>query len=208
MGKLLDFHRDKSLSGADVFNGESLTTKDYQYIMKSICFWSVDTKEADLYGVKQSDLMAVYMTLSKVLQVPQEVEITEYIKFKKQQYFLPKIGMEKSTVAEFVEATEAEKKVNILKTGSFEALPSLCALFLKQKDEKVTKKFIEETVKEREKLFLDLPMSDAFKVAFFLLKQKESYATFLNSYKGAMEILYQSKLKEKQNLIKALDGIK
>ena len=204
--KYLEFFSNKELDSKGLFEGEKLGAEELRYIGKFVAFWTDGITYEELQGASNAQIMAMYMQINKSLQLPETTEYTNVIQFDGELYYLPQVGMQKSNVFEFIEAAEVEHRTNQLKEGKLSALPHLCAILLRKKDEEYDKEFDEVTRKIRAKKFLNLKMSDAVKVGFFLAKQSEDLMKFLNTYSKAKQIVLQDKLKTKQDLTKALDG--
>ena len=205
--KYLEFSNNKELDAKGLFEEEQLGAKELRYIAKFVAFWTEGVTYEELQGASNDQVMAMYLQINKSLTLPETTQYTNVIEFEKELYFLPMAGMQKSNVFEFIEAAEVEHRTNQLKKGQLAALPHLCAILLRKKDEKYDKEFDEVTRKIRAKKFLNLKMSDAVKVGFFLAKQSNDLAKFLSTYSKAKKIVLQDKLKTKPNLMKALDGL-
>lgn len=70
----------------------------------------------------------------------------------------------KFTFNEFITSKQVVKQTQQLGLGNFEALPYLCAVYLRRADEQ----FTDELVDKRSEMFMDLPLSIALAVGFFL----------------------------------------
>ena len=207
LGTFLKFMKDDLMKAEGLFEGDSLTADDYRFIIKYVGFWAQGIDEDRLQYLKKDLLLKVYILINESLSIPESIEVTNVIEFEKELYFLPMLGMSKSTVFEFVEAAEVEHRTAQLKDGYYAALPHLCSILLRKKDEVYDKDFDEYTRKVRAKQFLQLPMSDAFKVGFFLLRQKKDLNRYLSTFSQERLIQLQDKLKTQPNLMKVLDGI-
>jgi hypothetical protein len=73
----------------------------------------------------------------------------------------------KMTFNEFLHGKEIVRQLNKLGSGKWDALPYLCAIYLREKDEPFTEDLVKESG-ERLRLMNELPMDIALGVAFFL----------------------------------------
>lgn len=167
---------------------------DYKYIVKFVGFWAngIDSNTLST-GAKKDEVTAIYLQIAKALQIPENIPYTNVIKFEDEKYYLPKVGMLQSNVYEFIQAAQVEHRIEQLKKHQFEALPQLCAILLRKKDEAYNEEFEEKIKPIRERQFLRLTMDKALKVGFFLLKQSVELKNHLNTYSAAKQILSQHK---------------
>ncbi len=172
-------------------SGEKLTAKEFSnYVIPYFCtvvsFWCEGLTYERCFDMKLGDLKRLYWFIQHKLREPEQKEIKPTIDFKGVVYSLPVEQMQKSTVAEFVDAAQLEHYASELNENKFSVLPKLCAILLREgqgeKREKYTKEFQEKTFNKRVALFMNLPMTDVWSVAFFLLKQSEQLETLLHLY--------------------------
>ena len=166
--------------------------EDYKYIVKFVGFWAngIDSNTLST-GAKKDEVTAVYLQIAKALQVPESIPYTNVIEFEDEKYYLPKVGMVQSNVYEFIQAAQVEHRVEELKKNQLEALPDLCAILLRKKDEIYNEQFDEQIRPIRAKQFLRLTMDKALKVGFFLLKESVELKNHLDTYSAAKQILSQ-----------------
>ena len=126
-----------------------------------------------------NEVEAVYSKLIKALQdCPDPNEEARAIHFQGVTYRLPDRFMEKSTVIEFAEAAQFQSAAKDLEAGEWSALIDVCAVLMRPDGVS----YDEAGYHERRALFVDLPLADAMRVAFFLMRRSVEYARSFQVY--------------------------
>lgn len=117
-------------------------------------------------------------------------------------YYLPRdlkvygetipLGYEKAIT--FTEASDIEVALRNMAEGAAERLPMFVAVYCRPEQTEYT----EEGTLEREKLFLDLPMEEVWRVFFCIYRQLGKYQNFIQEYSKRVEALLPERL---QNLV-------
>lgn len=157
--------------------------KVWEFYLKWFEFF---VKCPDAKKIRNEDLKAAYVVLSIFMFAPKEMEHDEFIKFKGKYYDLPTAehlanGMTKhmadSTYEEWVEGVQLTSQLARMKKQDLTVLPTLTATFYRPRQRKLknlmratVEPYIEEEVKKRAELFLELPMNVVWGAYFFLLK--------------------------------------
>lgn len=123
--------------------------------------------------MRYDDVEAIYARIVRAIEdSPDPNEDNRAIIFQGAAYMLPDRFMEKSTVIEFAEAAQFQSAAKDAATGHWESLIDVCAVLLRP----AGVSYDEEGYAARRALFVDLPLADAMRVAFFLMRQSAAYA--------------------------------
>jgi hypothetical protein len=132
-------------------------------------------------GMNVAQLKALALKLQELVNTPpEEVEYTNVIEHEGVNYFLPSQYMKEGTVVEYLEASQMYKIQETLAGGQWSSLAKVICILLRKEGEKYSKELL-----KREELFLRLPMSKAYKVAFFLLKRMDTLKSVFLTYTQA-----------------------
>jgi hypothetical protein len=101
----------------------------------------------------------------------------------------PSSGM---TFNEIITSKEVIRQVHALGKKKWDALPYLCAIFLRKKEELFNDEFIQDGRSERIKLMQSLPMHYAIQVAFFL-------SSCVSTWNSISQYLKEEEVTESQN---------
>lgn len=133
----------------------------------------------DVQQIPIEQVMNVYHSCFDVISKQEnEMKFSQKHYFKNELWTIesPEINYEsKMTFNEFITAKQIVKTMADLGEGQWEALPSLCAIFLRKEDEAFDEKFISGQT-SRVQDMMDLPLDIALNVAFFLGISMISYS--------------------------------
>jgi hypothetical protein len=141
-----------------------------------------------------NELMTHYWVIKELLRqseseaytLAQDIDFNNEVWMIKDWKVTPGSGF---TFNELLTSKEASRQIHSLGKGKWEALPYLCAVFLRKKGEAFKDAFVMEG-SERLKLFNELPMSIALQVAFFLkISISIAKTTFQSLEEEEMEML-------------------
>jgi len=87
--------------------------------------------------------------------------------FEEETYYFPKEFLKKNTYGDYIEATQLEMYVDMMKHGRFDVLPEQMAILCRRADEK----YDDEKIPEKAEKFKQLTMDIVWEFSFFLTQQ-------------------------------------
>ena len=92
--------------------------------------------------------------------------------FEEETYYFPKEFLKKNTYGDYIEATQLEMYVDMMKHGRFDVLPEQMAILCRRADEK----YDDEKIPEKAEKFKQLTMDIVWEFSFFLTQQNRKLA--------------------------------
>lgn len=127
-----------------------------------------------------NDLMGVYHAdIALLIEQEHTIELRQSYQWLDETWtisapeLLPNNNM---TLIEFITGKEVVRQLDAIGKGKWDALPYLCAIYLRKENEPFDEAMISEN-SERMKLMLELPLDIALGVAFFLSSTLSIYMT-------------------------------
>ena len=159
------------------------TMEDAAYYANELQFWT-GCVYSDIRKHPISEIYGVWRMQQEQLFCNEQLDYNCFC-LDHDIYYLPKRGMQDSTIEDFAEANEYEKQFAELKNGIYSALPKIAAVLCRRSGET----FDSYNVEERAELFgKELTAWDAFQIGFFLLRQSEKFSKDFQIYTASMTI--------------------
>ena len=92
--------------------------------------------------------------------------------FEEETYYFPKEFLKKNTYGDYIEATQLEMYIDMMKHGRFDVLPEQMAILCRRADEK----YDDEKIPEKAEKFKQLTMDTVWEFSFFLSNQNRKLA--------------------------------
>lgn len=165
------------------------------FLNKEALAWFSFWTKTDLFEVKDEPftlpLLHTFRQLRQLI-MPEEAKFPVKVQFNDETWVLPDYKVTPSSNIDFNEIITPKEILRQLKTiekDKYDALPYLCAIFLRKEDEAFTDEMIDDEG-PRMALINELPLNVAFNVAFFLNSyQNISSKLFLFSMEKTVETL-------------------
>lgn len=150
---------------------------------KNFSFFSgIELEEVRKLPMNQ--VLSVYQAcFEQIAKEEQELTLQQRFEWKDELWDLeaPELNHEsKMTFNEFVTAKQIVKTMHDMGSGQWDALPSLCAIFLRKVDEPFDEKFISGSTDRTDEM-MDLPLDIALSVGFFLRISMSTYSRITQS---------------------------
>jgi hypothetical protein len=145
---------------------------------------------------------AVEYLFSKISNACNPKETSEYKRsylVDGEVYELPDKHMENSTLIEFAEAAQFQENAGRLATGQAEALIDVISVILRKPSEQ----YSEAVYHRNRKTFETLTLADAMEIAFFLMKQSDSYVI---NFATSTTVALAEEAKAQQDWLNRMDG--
>jgi hypothetical protein len=154
---------------------------------KAFSFFSKIPLE-DVQAIPVTQVLNVYLNcLKQIVQQQDEIDLQTEYEWNGELWYLehPVLTYQSAmSFNEFVSAKQIMKQMQNLKAGLWEALPYLCAVFLRRYNEPFQEKFVAPD-NERLAMMNNLPLDIALSVGFFLNDSMNTFlSTFLSSAAG------------------------
>lgn len=131
-----------------------------------------------------TDMMNIYsVDIASLLEQERTIELQQLYGWQNEIWTIsaPELLPDnKMTLIEFITGKEVVRQLDAVGKGKWEALPYLCAIYLRKEGEPFDESMIAEN-SERIKLMLEIPLDIALGVAFFLSSTLNIYITTLAS---------------------------
>lgn len=201
LGQFMQYHdeygRDlnKLLSNLQKKEFEDETEKIIElddFLNKEALAWFSFWTKTDLFEVQDepftAPLLQAYRQLRSLI-MPEEAKFPLEVQFNNETWMIPDYKVTPASTIDFNEIVTPKEILRQLKTlekDKYDALPYLCAIFFRKKNERFADEMVDNEG-ERMTLMNTLTLNVAFQVAFFLNSyQNISLTTFLCSM-GKME---------------------
>ncbi len=112
--------------------------------------------------------------------------------FEDEKYFFPKEFLKKNTFGDYIEATQLDMYIDIMKNGRFDVLPEQMAILCRRIDEE----YDESVIQEKADKFKQLKMDVVWEFGFFLTQQSVKLTKTFQMFLGKQteEELEQAKV--------------
>ena len=159
---------------------------------KMASFWT-GISEDQIAMCDLDEVAKVLKELTFLNQTYSPIHIDSFV-FEDEKYFLPEIGMPKSTFGDYIQSEQLELNNKNLENGRIEVMPEQVAILCKKKGET---HLDDDEVDKRAEKFKNLDMATIWDVAFFLTRHESLLMTnFLIYQKEEMTALLKSQQKE------------
>ena len=120
-------------------------------------------------SMELTDINSVNNVISVLDGLVQEYEPkgVDSFEFEEETYYFPKEFLKKNTYGDYIEATQLEMYVEMMKHGRFDVLPEQMAILCRKADEK----YDEDKIPEKTEKFKQLTMDIVWEFSFFLTQQ-------------------------------------
>jgi len=102
----------------------------------------------------------------------------ESFEFKEETYYFPKEFLRKNTYGDYIEATQLDMYIDMMKHGRFDVLPEQMAILCRRIDEE----YDDNIIKEKTEGFKQLTMDIVWEFGFFLTNQSQKLARISHTY--------------------------
>ena len=191
-GKFLDEEASRINAIEDLFDKEAEQTQWYlDLAARSLSFYTGIPYESIRSEISIIDLLEIYNTdISQLHQQESDIDLLPSYLWDGEEWFLaaPEVLPGGPFVFnEFLHSKEIVRQLNAVGKSKWDALPYLCAIYLRKKDEPFTEELVRDG-SERLRLMQELPLSIAIAVGFFLSGTLNTYSTIsLFSEKGSQK---------------------
>lgn len=180
-GKLLDEDAARIEKIADIFEKELETQAWYlQLAARSLSFYTGIPYETVQAEVSLTDLLNVYNTAIQNMHFQEaNIELEREYSFNGETWCLASPDLQPNspmTLNEFLHSKEITRQMQAIGKSKWDALPSLCAIYLRKPGELFDESFLHPD-SERLKLMYSLPLHIAVSVGFFLSGTLSIYTT-------------------------------
>ena len=115
------------------------------------------------------ETQSMYQAISIIGDLLQEYKPKniESFNFEGEKYFFPKEFLKRNTFGDYIESTQLDMYVDIMKNGRFDVLPEQMAILCRRADEE----YDDNIVQEKAEKFKQLKMDVVWEFGFFLTQQ-------------------------------------
>ncbi len=135
------------------------------------------------------DLDSVNKAVSTVSDLLEEYKPTgiQSFEFEGETYFFPKEFLKRNTFGDYIEATQLDATIEIMKHGKFDILPEQMAILCRT----LTEKYDDDVIGEKTDKFKKLTMDIVWEFSFFLTMQSVRLTKTFQTYlvEGQEEVL-------------------
>jgi hypothetical protein len=116
----------------------------------------------------------------------------EYFDFEDEKYYFPKEFLKKNTFGDYIESTQLDMYIDIMKNGRFDVLPEQMAILCRREGEE----YDDNVIQEKADKFKQLKMDVVWEFGFFLTQQSVKLTRTFQMFLGKQteEELEQAKV--------------
>ena len=131
------------------------------------------------------DVESMHEAITKVSELLQEYEPQgiESFEFEEETYYFPKEFLRRNTFGDYIEATQLDMYMEIMKHGRFDILPEQMAILCRT----ATEEYDEDAIDEKAERFKQLKMDTIWEFAFFLTTQSVKLTRTFRMFLGKTE---------------------
>ena len=131
-------------------------------------------------SMELTDINSVNSVIGVLDGLVQEYEPkgVDSFKFEEETYYFPKEFLKKNTYGDYIEATQLEMYIEMMKHGRFDVLPEQMAILCRRADEK----YDDDKIPEKAEKFKQLTMDIVWEFSFFLSNQNRRLAEISHTF--------------------------
>ena len=131
------------------------------------------------------DVESMNEAITKVSELLQEYEPEgiESFELEGETYYFPKEFLKRNTFGDYIEATQLDMYIEIMKHGRFDVLPEQMAILCRT----ATEEYDEDAIDEKAERFKQLKMDTIWEFAFFLTMQSVKLTRTFRMFLGKTE---------------------
>ena len=137
----------------------------------------------DMLSKLDIDSMNEAITIISELLQEYEPKNTESFEFEEETYYFPKEFLKRNTFGDYIEATQLDMYVDIMKNGRFDVLPEQMAILCRT----ATEEYDEDAIDKKAEKFKQLKMDTVWEFAFFLTMQSVKLTRTFRMFLGKTE---------------------
>ena len=136
--------------------------------------------------LQKLDLESVNHAVTTVSDLLQDYKPTgiESFEFEGETYYFPKEFLKQNTFGDYIEATQLDATIDMMKHGKFDILPEQMAILCRT----ATEEYNDDAIPDKSDRFKKLSMDIVWEFSFFLTMQSvkltETFQTYLTEVKG------------------------
>ena len=121
----------------------------------------------DMLNTVETESMYQAIAIIGDLLKEYEPKNIESFNFEGEKYFFPKEFLKRNTFGDYIESTQLDMYVDIMKNGRFDVLPEQMAILCRRADEE----YDDNIIQEKAEKFKQLKMDIVWEFGFFLTQQ-------------------------------------
>jgi len=131
------------------------------------------------------DVNSMYEAIEQVNELLKEYEPknVDSFEFEDETYYFPKEFLKRNTFGDYIEASQLDMYINIMKHGKFDVLPEQMAILCRT----ATEKYDEDAIDAKAERFKQLKMDIVWEFAFFLTLQSVKLTRTFRMFLGKTE---------------------